>query len=318
VNINHKSALICGISGQDGSYLAKLLLGKGYTVWGTSRDAQGSSLANLRVLGVANKIHIISMVPEDFRSVFMAVKQSIPDEIYYLAGQSSVGLSFEQPAETIQSIVLGTLNMLEACRMFDREIRFYHAGSSECFGDTSGQPANEDTPFNPRSPYAVAKASAFWLVNNYREAYNIFACTGLLFNHESPLRPARFVTQKIIATAKRIANGSCEKLLLGRMDISRDWGWAPEYVEAMWLMLQQNHPEDFVIATGKSYSLEDFVRLSFLAYELDWRKYVQQSEDLFRPTDLLVSSADPKKALIKLGWQADVQLPQLIKKMIAD
>jgi GDPmannose 4,6-dehydratase len=318
VNINQKSVLICGISGQDGSYLAQLLLGKGYTVWGTSRDAQGSSLANLRVLGVANKINMISMVPEDFRSVFMAVKQSAPDEIYYLAGQSSVGLSFEQPAETIQSVVLGTLNMLEACRMFDKEIRFYHAGSSECFGDTQGHPANEKTPFNPRSPYAVAKASAFWLVNNYREAYGLFACTGLLFNHESSLRTTRFVTQKIIHAAKRISKGSSEKLFLGRLDISRDWGWAPEYVDAMWRMLQMDRPEDFVIATGETHSLEEFVDKAFSVLNLNWRNHVVQDQSLFRPTDILISSADASKAKQKLGWQAKVNMHGVVANMIAE
>ncbi len=318
MNINQKSVLICGISGQDGSYLAQLLLGKGYTVWGTSRDAQGSSLANLRVLGVANKINMISMVPEDFRSVFMAVKQSAPDEIYYLAGQSSVGLSFEQPAETIQSVVLGTLNMLEACRMFDKEIRFYHAGSSECFGDTQGHPANEKTPFNPRSPYAVAKASAFWLVNNYREAYGLFACTGLLFNHESSLRTTRFVTQKIIHAAKRISKGSSEKLFLGRLDISRDWGWAPEYVDAMWRMLQMDRPEDFVIATGETHSLEEFVDKAFSVLNLNWRNHVVQDQSLFRPTDILISSADASKAKQKLGWQAKVNMHGVVANMIAE
>ena len=313
---NTKLALICGVSGQDGSYLAQLLLSKGYTVWGTSRDAQGSTFGNLIKLGVFNQIKLISMVPEDFRSVFMAIKQSNPDEVYYLAGQSSVGLSFEQPAETIQSVVIGTLNMLEAIRMADKEIRLYNAGSSECFGDTQGQPANEKTPFNPRSPYAVAKASAFWLVNNYREAYNLYACTGILFNHESPLRPARFVTQKIISAAKRIASGSGETLTLGRMDISRDWGWAPEYVEAMWLMLQQDQPEDFVIATGKTYLLEDFVRLAFATFNLDWREHVKQSAIFFRPTDLLVSSADPSKAKSELGWQAKFDMPKVVAKIM--
>ena len=310
-----KIALICGISGQDGSYLAQLLLSKGYLVWGTSRDAQGSAFDNLRSLGMLEKVKLLSMVPEDFRSVFMAIKTSEPDEVYFLAGQSSVGLSFEQPAETIQSVVIGTLNMLEACRMVDGKIRVYHAGSSECFGDTQGQPANENTPFNPRSPYAVDKASAFWLVNNYREAYNLYACTGILFNHESPLRPARFVTQKIISAAKRIASGSGETLTLGRMDISRDWGWAPEYVEAMWLMLQQDYPEDFVIATGETYSLTDFVHLAFSAFDLDWRDHVFQSEELFRPTDLLVGCADPRKVKQKLGWQASMHMPQVIEKM---
>lgn len=315
--IQKKTALICGVSGQDGSYLAKLLLSKGYYVWGTSRDAQGSQFSNLKALGISDQIKFLSMVPEDFRSVFMAIQRCSPDEIYYLAGQSSVGLSFEQPAETIQSIVIGTLNMLEACRMFDRKIKLYHAGSSECFGDTKGQPANENTPFNPRSPYAVAKASAFWLVNNYREAYGLFTCTGLLFNHESTLRPARFVTQKIIQSAIRISNGSNETLMLGRLDISRDWGWAPEYVDAMWRMLQIEAPEDFVIATGKTHTLEAFVAQTFNSLNLNWKDHVIQDSSLFRPTDLLVSSADSSKAQKKLDWKADSMMHDVINKMIA-
>ena len=315
MNSNKRTVLICGVSGQDGSYLAQLLLNKGYEVWGSSRDAQGSSLNNLRALGILDRINMLSMVPEDFRSVFMAIKRSAPDEIYYLAGQSSVGLSFEQPAETIQSIVIGTLNLLEACRMFDKEIRLYHAGSSECFGDTQGQAANEQTPFNPRSPYAVAKASAFWLVNNYREAYNLFACTGILFNHESPLRPTRFVTQKIISTAKKIANGSKETLYLGRLDISRDWGWAPEYVEAMWLMLQFEKPEDFVIATGETISLEEFVAHAFNIHGLNWHDFVIQDPSLFRPTDILISRANPSKAKVKLGWEARIKAGSVVEAM---
>jgi GDPmannose 4,6-dehydratase len=312
----NKTALICGVSGQDGCYLAQLLLRKGYTVWGTSRDAQGSSFGNLKKLGIFGEIKLISMVPEDFRSVFMAVKQSTPDEIYYLAGQSSVGLSFEQPAETIQSVVIGTLNMLEAIRMADHEIRLYHAGSSECFGDTQGQPANEQTPFQPRSPYAVAKASAFWLVDNYREAYNLYACTGILFNHESPLRPARFVTQKIVSTAMRIAAGSGEKLSLGRMDISRDWGWAPEYVDAMWRMLQLDRPEDFVIATGETFMLEEFVEHTFNVLGIAWQDHVIQDKSFYRPTDILINSADPSKAELKLKWTAGIKGMAVVNAML--
>ena len=316
--LSNKTALICGISGQDGCYLARFLLGKGYVVWGTSRDAQGSAFANLKKLGILEQVKMLSMVPEDFRSVLMAIKQSAPDEVYFLAGQSSVGLSFEQPAETIQSVVIGTLNMLETCRMVDKKIRLYHAGSSECFGDTQGHPANEQTPFNPRSPYAVAKASAFWLVNNYREAYGLFACTGLLFNHESPLRPTRFVTQKIVQAAKRISNGSEEKLKLGRLDISRDWGWAPEYVEAMWRMLQLEKPDDFVIATGNTCSLEDFVAQAFSLLGLNWKEHVTQDHSLFRPTDLLISRADPGKVKVILNWQAQMTMEQVVEKMIQD
>jgi len=310
-------ALIIGISGQDGSYLADFLLKKGYQVWGTSRDAQGSRFQNLISLGIKSTVNLISMDQEDFRSVLVGIKNAQPDEIYFLAGQSSVGLSFEQPAETIQSFTLGILNVLEAVKMENPGIKVYHAGSSEAFGDTQGMPADETTPFKPRSPYALAKASATWLVDNYREAYQLFACTGILFNHESPLRPERFVTQKIIQTAKRIAAGSGEKLVLGRMDISRDWGWAPEYVEAMWLMLQQAEPEDFIIATGQSHSLESFVDLSFSALGLNWQDHVEQSSDLMRPTDLAISKANPSKAFSKLGWKAEKSLEGIVAEMLS-
>lgn len=234
-----KRALICGISGQDGSYLANFLLNKGYKVFGTSRDAKISSFSNLQKLECKKKISFLSMTPDDFISVLVTFQKVQADEIYFLAGQSSVGLSFEQPAETIKGILLGTLNALEAVKMLKKPTRIYFAGSSESFGDTNGEAANEKTPFKPKSPYAVAKASATWLVDNYREAYGLFACTGILFNHESILRPEHFVTQKIISAARRIAEGSKEILEIGRLDISRDWGWAPEYVKAMWLILQQ-------------------------------------------------------------------------------
>lgn len=314
-NTSNRTALICGVSGQDGSYLAQLLLQKGYTVFGTSRDVQGSSFSNLQKLGIKDQIAYISMVPEDFRSILVALRKSNPDEIYYLAGQSSVGLSFEQPAETIQSITMGTLNILEGCRMMDKKIKIYHAGSGECFGDTKGAPANELTPFYPMSPYAVAKASAYWLVNNYRDAYGLFACTGILFNHESPLRPERFVTQKIIRAVKRIAEGSVEKLKLGRLDIARDWGWAPEYVEAMWLMLQQDLPQDYVIATGTTITLEEFVKTAFEQAKLNWRDHVIQDSSLFRPTDLAIGRADPSKALQQLNWKASTQGVEVVKQM---
>jgi len=313
--VTKKTALICGVNGQDGSYLADLLLKKGYEVFGTSRDVQGSSFSNHQALGIKNQIHYLSMVPEDFRSVLVAIRTSNPDEIYHLAGQSSVGLSFEQPAETMQSIIVGTLNVLEASRMMDKPIKIYHAGSGECFGDTNSSPATELTPFHPMSPYAVAKASAHWLVNNYRDAYKLFACTGILFNHESPLRPERFVTQKIIRTVQRIANGSSEKLKLGRLDIMRDWGWAPEYVEAMWLMLQQATPQDFVIATGTTISLEDFVKTSFEQAGLNWAEHVIQDPSLYRPSDLGIGSANPGKALKELGWQAKTRGVEVAKSM---
>ena len=313
--MSQKVALICGVSGQDGSYLAELLLSKGYSVFGTSRDVQGSGFSNLHQLNIKEQVQYISMVPEDFRSVLVALRKSKPDEIYYLAGQSSVGLSFEQPAETIQSITLGTLNMLEGCRMMDKEIKLYHAGSGECFGDTQGKPANEQTPFYPMSPYAVAKSSAYWLVNNYRDAYGLFACTGILFNHESPLRPERFVTQKIIRAVKRIAQGSNEKLKLGRLDIARDWGWAPEYVDAMWRMLQHDQAQDYVIATGTTMTLEEFVKAAFAEASLHWQDHVVQDPSLFRPTDLAIGRADPSKAEKILNWQASTCGIDVVKKM---
>lgn len=304
-------ALICGIGGQDGGYLAKLLLDKGYEVWGTSRDAQASEFRNLNVLGIAGRLTLCSMAPNDFRSVLSVVARCKPDEVYFLAGQSSVGLSFEQPVETLESITIGTLNVLEAVRFVSKDIRIYHASSSECFGDVSKSSANEDTSFAPRSPYAVAKASAHYMIANYREAYGLYACSGILFNHESPLRPARFVTRKVVDAAVRIARGSDEKLILGRLDISRDWGWAPEYVDAMWRMLQQTQPKDYVIATGVTSSLEDFVGAVFSHLNLNWRDHVSNDPMLYRPSDISHSQADPSRVLKELGWQASVTMPAL-------
>ena len=311
-----RTALICGISGQDGAYLAPLLLQQGYRVIGASRYAQMSGFGNLARLGIRDRVEVASMALSDFRSVLQVLAKYQPDEIYNLAGQSSVGLSFEQPVETLESISIGTLNLLEGIRFLNRDIRLYNAGSSECFGDTGDTPANEQTPFRPRSPYAVAKAAAFWQVANYREAYGLFACSGILFNHESPLRPERFVTQKIVRAACRIAAGSQERLTLGRLDIQRDWGWAPEYVEAMWKMLQQPQPEDFVIATGETHSLQDFVAEAFAAVKLDWRNCVDTDPGLMRPTDIGISRADPALAAVKLGWKAQTQMAGVVKKMV--
>lgn len=310
-------ALICGITGQDGSYLAKLLLEKGYEVWGTSRDAQTSSLNGLKYLGIVDRVKLLSMAPNDFRSVLTAMERSDPDEMYFLAGQSSVGLSFEQPAETLDSLVNGILNVLEAIRIRKKPVRLYNASSSECFGDTGDKPADENTPFYPRSPYAVAKASAHWLVVNYRESYGLYACNGILFNHESPLRPQRFVTQKIISAAHRIAQGSDEVLTLGRLDIRRDWGWAPEYVEAMWLMLQNPKAEDFVVATGESHSLAEFIETAFSILDLDWQAHVRVSDGLYRPSDIYNSLASPAKSARVLGWSAAWKMREVVVNMMS-
>jgi GDPmannose 4,6-dehydratase len=255
-SMSQKVALICGVSGQDGSYLAALLLSKGYSVFGTSRDVQGSGFSNLHQLGIQERVQYISMVPEDFRNVLVALRKSKPDEIYYLAGQSSVGLSFEQPAETIQSITLGTLNMLEGCRMMDKQIKLYHAGSGE-----------------------------------------------------------RFVTQKIIRAVKRIAQGNNEKLKLGRLDIARDWGWAPEYIDVIWRMLQQDQAQDYVIAAGIAMTLEEFVNTAFDEANLNWHDYVIQDPSLFRPTDLAIGRADPSKAEKMLHWKASTCGIDVVKKM---
>jgi GDPmannose 4,6-dehydratase len=312
-----RRALICGVSGQDGAYLARHLLSRGYEVYGTSRDAQMSSFRNLRRLGVEGKVHLESMAVTDFRSVLQAILKTSPAEIYTLAGQSSVGLSFQQPVETLESISVGTLNLLEAIRIVEQPIRFYNASSGECFGDTDGHAAKEDTPFRPRSPYAVAKAAAFWEAANYREAYGLYACSGILYNHESPLRPERFVTRKIVAAACRIAAGNRDKLRLGNLDIERDWGWAPEYVEAMWLMLQQPDPRDYVIATGKVSKLEDFVDLAFREVGLNWKDHVETDPAFLRPTDLSRGLGDPSLAEKKLGWKAKYAMPDVVRMMIA-
>ncbi|MBL29401.1 MAG: GDP-mannose 4,6-dehydratase [Rhodospirillaceae bacterium] len=310
-----KTALILGVSGQDGAYLAEFLLEKGYNVYGTSRDAELARFGNLRALGIRDRVTCHSASPTDFRSIFQVIRQVEPDEIYNLAGQTSVGLSFAQPVETMESISLGTLNVLEAVRMLDKPIRLYNAGSGECFGNTAGNPATELTAFTPRSPYAVAKAAAVWTVSNYREAYHLFACSGILFNHESPLRPDRFVTRKIVKGAAEIALGRRERLQVGNLGVRRDWGWAPEYVDAMWRMLQADTAEDFVIATGKDHALEDFARLAFEAFDLDWRDYVDVSPTLFRPTDIEVGVGDAGKAERLLGWRAELDLAEIVRRM---
>jgi len=310
-----KKALVIGVSGQDGAYLAKLLLEKGYTVYGTSRDHEVSSFANLVTLGIRDRVKTMSMVTSDFRSVLTALQSAEADEVYNLAGQTSVGMSFDYPVETFDSILIGTMNLLECLRLLRHPVRFYNAGSSEVFGNTQ-KPATETTPFHPRSPYAAAKAAAHYSVTNYREAYGLFACTGILFNHESPLRPARFVTQKIVSTAVRIGNGSKEKLVLGRLDIRRDWGWAPEYVEAMWRMLQQKKPDDYVVATGEEHSLQQFVAETFRQLGLDWRKHVVSDSKLFRPSDIERSCGNASKARRKLGFRAKIGFKKIISSLI--
>ncbi|MEZ5942722.1 MAG: GDP-mannose 4,6-dehydratase [Planctomycetaceae bacterium] len=316
MNSARRTALIFGVSGQDGAYLAKLLLEKGYDVHGASRDAQVNSFRNLRSMNIHDQITVHSVTLTDFRSVLQTLTRVQPDEVYNLAGQSSVGLSFAQPVETLDSIAHGTLNLLETIRFTEQPIRFYNACSTECFGDTGNQRATEETPFRPRSPYAVAKATAFWEVANYRESYNLFACSGILSNHESPLRPERFVTQKIVTAACRIAEGTQRSMTLGNLQISRDWGWAPEYAEAMYLMLQQDSADDFLIATGESHTLEEFVASAFAEVGLDWNDHVESDASLFRPSDIAMSQMNPAKALRELSWEAKIRMPEVVSRMV--
>lgn len=319
--MNHKRdskprALVVGVSGQDGAYLSKFLIDKGYDVFGTSRDLEATSFDGLEYLGVDSLITKMKMIPSDFEAVYETISSIQPNEIYNLSGQSSVSLSFQQPLEAVQSIILATINILESIRLIGGDIRFYNAGSGEVFGENEGRPSNEETPFHPISPYGLAKANATAQVSLYRDMYGLYACTGILFNHESPLRPENYVTQKIIKAAYRIANGSSEKLSMGNIKISRDWGYAPDYVEAMWTMLQLKSPEDFVIATGRTISLEYFISQAFLYFDLDWTDHVSIDERFFRVSEIMVGAADPEKASRLLGWSASCQVENLIKYMI--
>jgi GDPmannose 4,6-dehydratase len=265
-------------------------------------------------LGVFDDVRLHSASMRDFRDVLQIIDSVRPDEIYNLSGQSSVGLSFSQPIETMETIAQATLLVLEAIRYLRAPIRLYNACSSECFGDISpGEACDEGCQFVPRSPYATAKASAHWTVVNYREAYGIYACSGILFNHESPLRSERFVTKKIVSAASRIAAGSGEMLSLGNLQVSRDWGYAPEFVEAMWAMLQRDGADDFVIATGQAHTLEDFTARIFEQFGLDWHDHVRVEPSLFRPSDIAYSRGNPEKAKRILGWKAQTRFEELVK-----
>ena len=299
-----KRALICGISGQDGALLASLLLKKGYRVTGTTRQDPKSRFDNLSRLGIRDRVLLRTVLEDDAAGIRQMLAEESPDEIYHLAGQSSVARSFEKPEETFQSIAAGSTGLLGAVRELTLPARVFMAGSGDMFGHLNGTPAVESTPPNPVSPYGEARAAAFRHTRMFREKFGLFACTGILFNHESCLRPEWFVTRKIVRTACDIARGRCRELVLGNLEIARDWGWAPEYVSAMWQMLQQDTPEDFVIATGTTLSLKEFVKTVFDRLDLDWRTYVKTDKRFYRPADIPVMKADPSHALQALGWQA--------------
>lgn len=310
-----KTSLIAGVTGQDGAYLAYHLLNLGYRVVGTSRDAQMCDTSRLERLGVCADVELVSLALNDFRSVLKVVSSAQPDEIYNLAGQTSVGLSFEQPVECMESISVATLNLLEVIRYLGNGIRLFSAGSSECFGNTGETAATEESPMHPGSPYGVAKAASFWQISTYRQAYDMFACTGILANHESPLRPKRFVTQKIIEGVRMIKAGKQEKLQLGNLDIFRDWGWAPDYVKAMHLMLQADYPSDYLIASGSTMSLRHFVQSAFEVAGLEVGSHLESKDSLMRPFDLQHSVMDPSKIRMSLQWESNRSIEEIVQKM---
>lgn len=313
-----KRALIFGISGQDGAYLSRLLLSKGYEVHGTSRDAELQPFKRLHALGVRDRVTTHSVSLRDFRELLQLIGHLRPDEIYNLAAQSSVSLSFAQPIETMESIAQAQLLILEVIRYLKLPTRLYHSSSSECFGESPRDTgSDESSPFLPRSPYATAKATAHWETTNYRDAYGLFACSGITFNHESELRGERYVTRKTIDGAARIARGEQQQLVLGDLGTSRDWGYAPEYVDAIWRMLQQDAPDDYVIATGESHTVAEFAQAAFAHFGLDWQQYVVSDPAFYRPSEIRYSRGNPARAARELGWRASTRFEQLIERLSA-
>jgi GDPmannose 4,6-dehydratase len=312
-----KLALITGITGQDGAYLAELLLKKGYQVVGAFRRASMVNDARLNALGISGDVELVPFDLTDHGNMRRAIDRIGPDEVYNLAAQSFVGVSFEQPITTGDITGVGAVRLLEVIREVNPDIRFYQASTSEMFGKVQEVPQREETSFYPRSPYAAAKLYAHWMTVNYREAYGIHASSGILFNHESPLRGAEFVTRKITLAAARIKYGLQDRLKLGNLDAKRDWGYAREFVEAMWLMTQQPEPEDYVVATGKTYSVEEFVETAFGAAGLDsWERYIVIDPALVRPAEVNYLLGDPRKAKEKLGWEPRTTFKELVSLMV--
>jgi GDPmannose 4,6-dehydratase len=317
-----KRALITGITGQDGSYLAELLLGKDYEVFGLVR--RSSSIKRSRIDHLAysfdqepgKRLQLVYGDMNDGISLNRTVREVEPDEVYNLAGQSHVRVSFEMPEHTADVDAVGTLRLLEAIREARPEARFYQASSSELFGNTGVSPQNEQTPFRPNSPYAVSKLFGYWMTVNYREAYGMYALNGILFNHESPRRGENFVTRKITLAAARIKLGLQQKLTLGNLEARRDWGYARDYMEAAWLMLQQPHPDDYVIATGESHTVREFLDEAFGYLELDWHNYVETDAKYLRPAEVDSVTGDASKARRALGWRPQTSFRELVRMMV--
>jgi len=328
-----RRALITGIRGQDGAYLAKFLLEKGYEVYGADRRSGDSSNWRLSELGIENDVKIVYLDLLELTNVMRVIDKVKPDEIYNLAAQSFVKASFEQPILTSEVNAIGVLRLLEAVRTLKPDVKFYQASTSEMFGKVQQIPQNEKTPFYPRSPYGVAKLFGHWITVNYRESYNIFACSGILFNHESPLRGLEFVTRKITYSLARIKYGLQDKLILGNLEAKRDWGYAPEYVEGMWLMLQQKEPDDYVLATGETHTVKEFVEeaAAVAGFHLEWtgegvntkgidkntgKVIVEVSPEFYRPAEVDVLVGDPKKAKEKMGWSPKIKFKELVRIMM--
>ncbi|MEW6407086.1 MAG: GDP-mannose 4,6-dehydratase [Patescibacteria group bacterium] len=313
-----KKALITGITGQDGSYLAELLLEKGYQVYGVIRRValEDPEHRLWRIKHILNKIKIYSGSLDSYASIFNIVNKVKPDECYHLAAQSFVSYSFEDEFSTINTNINGTHFILSAIKEAAPKCKFYFAGSSEMFGHAKEVPQNEQTPFHPRSPYGISKVAGFDLTRNYREAYGLFAVSGILFNHESPRRGYEFVTRKITSAVAKIKLGLAKELRLGNLDAKRDWGFAGDYVKAMWRMLQQEKPKDYIVATGKTYSVREFVKVAFGYVNLDWRKYTKIDKNFYRPAEVNILQGDYSKAKKKLGWQPKVKFEELVKMMV--
>ncbi|MGB3944000.1 MAG: GDP-mannose 4,6-dehydratase [Methanothrix sp.] len=309
-----KAALITGITGQDGSYLAELLLEKGYEVYGLVRRLSTPNMS--RISSIADNIIFLEGDLTDQSSLNVAVQTAQPDEVYNLAAQSFVATSWNQPVLTGNVTGLGVTRILDAVKQFSRDAKFYQASSSEMFGNVNEVPQNEDTRFCPRSPYAIAKVYGYYTTVNYRESFDMFCCNGILFNHESPRRGIEFVTRKITDGVARIHGGRSKELRLGNLDAKRDWGYAADYVEAMWLMLQQDAPDDYVVATGESHSVEEFVEMAFSAAGLDWRDHVKTDERFMRPAEVPELRGDASKAKEKLGWAAKTSFEELVEMMV--
>lgn len=311
-----KRALVTGITGQDGAYLAQLLLSKGYKVYGAVRRTSTPNLWRLSYLGIKDEIEYVDIDLLDISSMIRMLIEIKPNEVYNLAAQSFVAVSFSEPLVTADITGVGVTRLLEAIRIVDPSIKFYQASTSEMFGKVQAVPQDETTPFYPRSPYAAAKLYGHWMTVNYRESYNMFTCSGILFNHESPLRGEEFVTRKITKAVARIKKGLQKELRLGNLEAKRDWGYAGDYVEAMWLMLQEHDPSDYVVATNKTHTVREFVETAFSVVDLNWEDYVVIDEKFYRPAEVDLLIGNPAKAKTKLGWEPKVKFKELVNMMV--